>query len=126
MIGWRFFDYCSEAGNNLIEEWYLSQREDVQADFDTTLKTLSIFDDWRELKEFKMLGRQGLGEIRFKTANVQYRPIGSFGPGERSFTLWVGCKKKQNIYDPLDIFDLVLRRQSLYERGKVCLRERVI
>jgi hypothetical protein len=42
MALWRFMDYCSEAGNNLIEEWYLDQSENVQADFDATLKNLSI------------------------------------------------------------------------------------
>src|SRR5437762_2423997 len=110
---WRFFDYCSEAGNNLIEEWYQNQAEEAQADFDTTLKYLSITEDWRGLKEFKMLGRDGLGEIRFRTNNVQYRPAGSFGPGDRMFTIWVGCKKKQNVFDPPDAFEIAIKRRSL-------------
>ncbi len=73
-----------------------------------------------------MLGRHGLGEIRFKSGNVQYRPVGSFGPGERMFTLWVGCKKKQNIYDPPDAFDLALKRRRLYAQGRGSLREHIV
>lgn len=73
-----------------------------------------------------MLGRHGLGEIRFKTANVQYRPIGSFGPGERTFTIWVGCSKKQKIYDPPNAIDLALRRKNLYTQGRGSLHERLV
>ncbi|HCC57738.1 MAG TPA: hypothetical protein DEQ47_10840 [Solibacterales bacterium] len=57
---WRFMDYCSEAGNDLIEEWYLRQPAAVQADFDVTLKNLSIAEDWRGLTSFKTLARWSL------------------------------------------------------------------
>jgi hypothetical protein len=120
MKSWRFMDYCSEAGNNLIKEWYRRQDEAVQADFDVTLNNLAGTVDWRGLKEFKALHgkHRGLGEIRFKTNNVQYRPVGFFGPGRREFTLLVGCKKKQQIYDPPDAFDLALKRRTFWTQGK--------
>jgi hypothetical protein len=37
---WRFMDYCSPAGNDLIEEWYEEIGEEAQAEFDVTLKVL--------------------------------------------------------------------------------------
>lgn len=118
-------DYCSAAGNNLIEDWYRALPEEAQADFDATLKFLSITEDWRGLKEFKMLGMEGLAEIRFKSRNVQYRPTGSFH-GERTFAIWVGCTKKQNVYDPPDAFDLALKRRKLFKRREGTLRERTV
>lgn len=124
MRPWRFFDYCSEAGTNLIEAWYVDLHEEAQADFDITLKNLSITEDWRGLKEFKMLGN-GIGEIRFKSANVQHRPMGSF-EGERVFAIWVGCTKKQNVYKPPDAFELASKRRKLYKQRKGSLRERII
>jgi hypothetical protein len=50
--------------------------------------------DWRGMKEFKALGMEGLCEIRFKTDNVQYRPTGSFGPGDQTFTIWIGLQQE--------------------------------
>jgi hypothetical protein len=123
MALWRFMDYWSDADNNLIQKWYDRQNANVRADFDTTLKDLSIAPDWRGMKEFKHLGRRGLCEIRFKTANVQYRVAGFFGPGERTFSLYVGAKKKQKIYDPSDAFDLALERCNGIKNGKGSLRE---
>lgn len=118
---WRFMDYYSEAGNNLIEKWYNDElNEDAQADFDTTLNHLAGTQNWRGLKEFRFLSvgkYKGLGEIRFKTSNVHYRPVGFFGPDQSQFTLLVGCKKKGKVYDPPDAFDLAVSRRSLWRRG---------
>jgi hypothetical protein len=122
MALWRFMDYCS-GSNNMIQEWYKRRDADVRADFDTTLKNLSIAPDWRGMKEFKHLGRKGLCEVRFKTANVQYRVAGFFGPGERTFSLYVGAKKKQKVYDPSDAFDLAIERRNGVKSGKGSLRE---
>jgi hypothetical protein len=131
MALWRFMDYCSEAGNNLIEEWYRDQSENVQADFDVTLKNLSITREWRGLREFKSLSMDGLCEIRFKTDGVQYRPTESFGPGDQTFTIWIGCSKKQNIYRPPDAFEKAKKRKRDYynkqkSQQKGTLRERII
>ena len=112
--------------NNLIEEWYLDIPADAQAEFDVTLKILSITEDWRDLSEFKHLGRDGLCEIRFKAANVQYRPTGFFGPGLRCFSIYVGCRKKGKVFTPPDAFDLALKRRGNVLRKEASLRERII
>lgn len=123
---WKFSDYCSEAGTNLIQAWYDDQPVEAQADFDVTLNNLAGLRDWRGLNEFKLLKgkHQKLGEIRFKTLNVQYRPVGCFGPGQREFTILVGCIKKQNVYQPPDAFDLALKRRSLLRQGRASTNER--
>jgi len=119
-------DYCSPAGNNLIEEWYWNLPEEAQAEFDVTLKTLSITEDWRGLSEFDNLGRDGLCEIRFKAGKTQYRPAGFFGPGVKCFSIYVGCKKKGKIYTPPDAFDLALKRRAKVLQREASLRERFV
>lgn len=119
-------DYCSPAGTNLVEAWYCRLPESVQAEFDVTLKILSIADDWRDLKEFKHLRQKGLCEIRFKVANVQYRPAGFFGPGPRCFSIYVGCKKKGGKYDPPNAFELALKNKSRVEQKEGFLIERYV
>jgi Phage derived protein Gp49-like (DUF891) len=126
MALWRFMDYCSAAGNNLIEEWYLDLPEEAQAEFDVTLKALSITEDWRGMTEFDNLGRDGLCEIRFKSANVQYRPAGFFGPGVKRFSIYVGCQKKGKVYNPPDAFDLAIKRKGKVARREASLRERIV
>jgi hypothetical protein len=125
MALWRFMDYCSPAGNDLIEDWYQGLSPSAKADFDTVLKTLAITNDWRGLKQFKML-KGGLGEIRFKTENVQYRPAGFFGPGEHTFSIYVGCTKMQNVYDPPNAFELARKRKANVQCGQGRLRERIV
>jgi hypothetical protein len=119
-------DFCSAADNDLIEKWYLCLPDAAQAEFDVTLKTLSIVEDWRGMKEFKHLGRDGLCEIRFKDANIQYRPAGFFGPGPRCFSIYVGCQKKGKAYDPPNAFDLALKRKGMVARGEASLNERIV
>jgi hypothetical protein len=126
MAAWRFMDYCSAAGNNLIEEWYWDIPDAARAEFDVVLWTLSIAQDWRGMREFKSLGFDGLCEIRFKSENVQYRPAGFFGPGTRTFSIYVGCEKKGKVYKPPDAFDLAAKRRSKLVRGEGTLRERTI
>ncbi len=118
-------DYCSPAGNNLIEDWYLDLPDEAQAEFDVTIKTLSISADWRGMAEFESLGRDGLCEIRFKAGKVQYRPAGFFGPGAKCFSIYVGCFKKGKVYKPPDAFDLAIKRKGKVERGEAFLRERI-
>jgi hypothetical protein len=126
MALWKFMDYCSPAGNNLIDEWYHGLPEEAQADFDVTLKTLSITEDWRGLSEFKHQGDEGLCEIRFSTGNVQYRPAGFFGPGARTFSIYIGCLKKGKVYSPPDAFDSAKKRRRKVERGEATLSERAV
>jgi hypothetical protein len=119
-------DYCSPVGNNLIESWYGDLPEEAQAEFDVTLKTLSITEDWRGMTEFKTLGLEGLCEIRFKALNVQYRPLGYFGPGAKRFSIYVGCKKKGTVYTPPDAFDLASKRWGKVQRREASLHERIV
>lgn len=125
-MAWRFFDYCSPAGNNLIEDWRETLSGNARADFDVVLKELSILHDWRYSKSFKSLGGKKLCEIRFKCDGVQYRPAGFFGPESNSFSIYIGCCKKGKIYDPPDAFKRALKRKSQLDNGQGFLTERVI
>jgi hypothetical protein len=104
----------------LVERWYSGQCADVQAVFDITLNNLAGIDDWRDTHEFKLLKGPyaGLGEIRFKVKNVQYRPTGMFGPGTRVFTILIGCHKKMGVYSPPNAFDLALKNRSLLKQKR--------
>ncbi len=86
---WKFRCYVTERGIDVIDEWYKTQPEPLQAKFDTRVRYLQQHprSDWVRPR-FDTLGKKcaGLGEIRFEWKKVQYPPIG-FASGEMEFTL---------------------------------------
>src|ERR1700683_5534698 len=86
MALWRFFDYITENGQNLMQGWYDAQDPEVQAQFDATLLFLAGTADWEheEVEEFKPLTERplGLGEVRFY---VDWRAPGARKPRRRRF-----------------------------------------
>jgi hypothetical protein len=137
MIPWRFQDYVTEDGHNLIQEWYEVQDVSVQVAFDTTLLLLRSVDDWLDpkVKEFKELDKQhlGLGELRFhisvlnqtnkRTYRRRFRPPGIWRPKNRDFIILLGCEKQGMTYTPHGAFDLALNYKAAFEQGRGTIRE---
>ena len=139
MALWRFMDYCTESGQNLIQEWYEAQGDAVKAEFDATLLTLGATEDWTAtgVDEFKVLtGRHaGLCELRFdigvrepgsrKSSKRRFRPVGIWRLEYRDFIILLGCEKSGRIYIPADAFDLALEYKALFEQGRGTICEHV-
>src|SRR5260370_26953269 len=137
---WRFMDYYTEDGINLISEWYFGQEATVRAAFDTTIDELSktrSVEQWESAEQGKRLkGRHaGLCEVKFKIGKRKFRPVGfisifpvedelnnTFSAGE--FVLILGCEKSGRIYIPNNAFDTALELQALYlEQSKGNIHE---
>lgn len=126
MALWRFMDYCTEDGRNLIQEWYAAQAEAVKAAFDATLFILAATEDWtvKKFDGFKILTERhvGLGEIRFdlmlNRKKRKFRPVGIWPPSGRDFMILLGCEKSGRIYTPLNAFDLALEYKAQFEQGR--------
>jgi hypothetical protein len=139
MLYWRFLDYWTEGNEtkNLIDEWYRSEEEKLQAAFDIALNELSRTKEWSELKWFKVLTRRHLGLCEIiidipgtpiapgrKPPVTHYRPLGfilrepeEFITGE--FVLLLGCKKSGRSSEPPNAFDLALElKRKFQEEGR--------
>jgi hypothetical protein len=140
MALWRFFDYITEGGENLINDWYTVQDPEVQAQFDATLLILSATENWEDerVEEFKPLERQhaGLGEIIFHINAIapgarrphrrRFRPVGIWPTTVyREFILLLGCEKRGRQYIPHDAFGMALTHKAALEEGKGTTREHV-
>ena len=140
MALWRFFDYITEDGQNLVEDWYIVQDPAVQAQFDATLLILSAVDDWEDedVEEFKPLTHKhiGLGEVRFyldafapgakKPHRRRFRPVGIWPPAvDREFVLILGCEKSGRTFIPHDAFGVALSHKALLEQGRGTTNERI-
>ncbi len=123
---WQFFDYVSSAGHNEIKEWLDSLSKTAKAEINAM-----ILAQRPSLRLERPVWGQldgGLVELRVKVENVQYRPIGCYGPGRRrEFTFLVGATKKagksrrkeDTQWDPRNALDLAGRRKAEVQSG-VC------
>ena len=108
----------------MIEIWSQGLPTEARADFDWVIRELAGTEDWRDRRDFKPLrGKHAhFAEIRFKTNNVQYRPVGRFRPN-REFVLLIGCSKKQKVFTPPDAFDQAVKRWGWLQQGRGSLCE---
>jgi hypothetical protein len=112
---WTIRFYVSGTGRPVVQQWYDDQNDDVQAGFDTVLEYLAQRErrEWVR-PEFSLLTGKysGLGEMRFDSGKVEYRPLGCFGPARSDFTILIGTTKKGKNYDPRNALDTALERKS--------------
>jgi hypothetical protein len=121
---WIFRCYALRSGKDAIDDWYRCRSNNVQAAFDVTIEYLAQRPrhEWRR-PEFDLLsGRmRGIGEIRFKADQKQFRVLGFFGPQPSEFTLLIGASKKGAIYDPKSALEAALRRkEEILSDGSRC------
>ena len=128
---WRFMDYVTEDRRCPIIEWYGTQEDEVQAEFDIFVKELSESDDWDEPKPKKrrykfLTGRHvGLCELKFRVKGRKFRLIGVLSRGNREFVFLGGCEKRRMSTLPLDAFDAAFRLKESFEQGRGATREHV-
>jgi len=94
---WNIKRYLAPNENCPFQDWYEDLDEDVQATLRTRLEYLcqQPKERWRPPYFRDLKGAcKGLGELRFKVRNVQYRPIGFFGPQAKEFTFLIGAIEK--------------------------------
>ena len=126
--------------DSVVEQWYIAQDPEVQAEFDATLLILRATEDWedRSVKEFKTLTRRhaGLGEVVFHINTLapgakrphrrRFRPVGIWPPtADREFVLILGCEKRGREFIPHDAFGKALVYKAMLEQGRGTTRERL-
>lgn len=109
---WKFYDYRSDTGKNLFQEWLhsipIEGRAAVNDLIDhltkSTADSLSRPDVGQLRHECK-----GLIELVVKLPTMQVRPIGMYGTGRKEITLLTGALEKDNQL-PRRICDLANKR----------------
>jgi hypothetical protein len=109
--------YVSPAGKNKILEWYQELSIQERADADEFLKSMRKIRDWRMPNYRPLRGKEGLGELRWKSENKQQRLLGFFMNG--SWNAVVGCTHKQQVYTPKDCLRTAETCKKHIEQGRV-------
>jgi hypothetical protein len=58
---------------------------------------------------------RGVGEVRFEIGNIQYRPIGFFGPAREEFTFLLFAIEQSDRLQPRNAIDEAVRRRGVVQ-----------
>ena len=112
---WIFKGYLNDRGENVIDAWYEHDLPiKAKARFD---KILEHFRDsprtaWGGTYFFPLTGYDGIFEVKFTVQNIQYRPLGCFGPGKAEFTFLIGAREIGNAFDPKNAPGIAAKRRE--------------
>ena len=119
---WKLKGFMNDRGVNVIDEWFRTLTPRARAKFETRWKYLfsARITEWRRPHFSRLRGAcEGLCELRFESGNVQYRPIGFFGPEKREFTILICAQERGSRFVPSDACDTAQARKALIlEKGE--------
>ncbi len=115
------YDYVEDVGGgrvrNTIAEWMDSIGVRPKAKINAILKNLSETPqtEWHRSRAAEKLKGQGdLWEIKAFASDIQWRPIGFFGPDRGTFTLLVGAiEKDRRLLPPTVLATAQARKASV-------------
>jgi hypothetical protein len=113
MKEWTIKVYVDEKGICDFHEWRKQIPPKARARMRNILSFMEITKDWTRTPYFRPLtDYAGICEIRFIVQNIQYRPLGCYGPGEKEFTFLVGAKEVGRKFNPLSAPDTAIERRN--------------
>lgn len=106
--------FTLDDGGDVVTRWYeqFATRAKVRAKFDTRMIYLRQQNREGWVREPYDTLRDGIGEVRFKTEGVCYRPLGYFGPLRNEFT-FLFFATKTNEFEPANAIDLAMDRKDV-------------
>ena len=113
MDNWVFMVYIEPDGTSPIETWRAGLAIKDRAKVDNYLWHLRNESQIRyPLKPLR--AAQGIHQLVLKIENMQHRPLGFIGPGEKEFTFLIPATKRQGRkhqtrWDPPNAIDLAIQ-----------------
>jgi hypothetical protein len=118
---WTFYDFLEERGVNPIRQWLDGLPVKARAKINTRILFMRAIPVWPEQYVSALNGWPELIELRIIHSNVQYRPLGFYGPEQREFTLVLGAIEKGSLPNRvLETADANRRLISATGRTRIC------
>jgi putative component of toxin-antitoxin plasmid stabilization module len=88
---WKFYAYRTPAGNEVVQEWFDAQDDDLKDEIRDSLQYHQNVERhlWKR-PGFDELGGEGISEFRFSVRGAKYR---IFGPVRHAYTLLLPAGK---------------------------------
>ncbi len=113
---WTFKVFISSRGEDVFKKWLNTLSVKARAKIKTRIKYLEIEKTWKKQYFKKLSGYTDLYEIRIVFNNIQYRPIGCYGPKDGEFTILIGAIKKGRKFKPKDALNTANERRNLIDK----------
>jgi hypothetical protein len=114
----KFIDFNRRGAISEVSEWLVGLPYNVRTRMNAIINHMEITRVW-STRYFKALkGYNGIYEIRFIVNNIQYRPLGCYGPDEKQFTILIGATKKGNRFNPANARELAMERRRMIHEDK--------
>ena len=111
--------FGSENEDSDVDRWRDGLPPAARARMDQIICYMEIQRDWTKTSYFRPLtAYKGICEIRFIVQNIQYRPLGCYGPGEKEFTILVGAEEKGDRFNPKSAPQLAVKRRKVILENK--------
>lgn len=118
-MGWTFKDALSVAGDNVIRQWLNEQPLKARMKIDAVLRHLRVCDRLKPPFVKKIKGHEKVFEIVVDSFNVQYRPLGGYGPKDGQFTLVMGAIEQNDRIQPPSAFETAEERLEMVANGTI-------
>lgn len=115
--------YVTERGIDAIHEWIDNLPIRAQVAIHVRIRFLALGGIWPRQYVAKLRGYDKIWEIRVKSENIQYRPLGCFGPGKNVFSILIGATKKNNRFIPPNAPKTAEERKRLINQDEGYLNE---
>lgn len=114
-IMWTYRSFAV-AETDVVSDWLATYAGDsysrLRAKLDVRMTYLRDQPIWKDPFYHPLTGQKGIGAVRFEYLNVQYRPLGFFGPGAKTFTFVYFATEKGNKYLPKNCLQEAINRMK--------------
>src|SRR5579859_6039420 len=126
METWTFMDFLEADASNTILAWLNSLRLDrgreprAKVKINTRIQYLEALEnwDWPPHMIARLACYDEIYELRVVHKNIQYRPLGCYGPGQREFTLLVGAREENDDFRPREAPRIAKERRNIILRDR--------
>ena len=105
-------------------DWREQMPVKAKARMDNILDFLEVTKNWTNIPYIKPIkGYDGIFELRFIVSNIQYRPLGCYGPEEKTFILLIGATEQGNEFNPRNAPWKATKRKNRIFKNRRYVRE---
>jgi hypothetical protein len=122
---WTLKGFVTESGRDEVLDWYRALPANARAKFKSIMQRLvdQPHEFWSPPVVKPLTGFAGIYEIRFRSKDVVYRPLGFFGPEQNEFTFLKPATERDDDFDPKNAPQIALERKNIImsdeERARV-------
>lgn len=109
--------YQLEDGSDVVDAWFEEQETSprIRARFDSIMVHLRCQNREGWTRPYYDTLRSGVGEVRFRVQETNFRPLGFFGPDRNEFTFLFFATKNAAFHPP-NAIEMAIERRELTRR----------